>query len=250
MFLRLHVYLIRNPAMKTSVCLLAAFLLLCQFDVSFASGNRPLMRFPDVHDNTIVFIYGEDIWSVPAEGGVATRLTIHDGDERFPKFSPDGRMIATSRLEGSGRIFGDPNACTLVATASPPYGSWSYARSGVTRLDGPCLFRHDGQVFAVGRYQPQRAPPFWHHGSIFTKKRTSLFLVSEASLVYFSDLPSAGDTSYAGAVLLEDAVYISYYTSPIDRDHPWITGMLSQTDIRVAKISLAGLAAVAVSRGR
>jgi hypothetical protein len=65
--------------------------------------------------------------------------------------------------------------------------------------------------------------------------------------VYLSDLPSAGDTSYAGAVLLEDAVLISYYTSPTDRDVPWITGMLSQTNIRLARISLASLAAVAAS---
>ncbi len=62
----------------------------------FSAGERPLMRFPDIHGNTIAFVYGEDIWSVPAEGGVATRLTIHDGMERFPKFSPDGSLIAFS----------------------------------------------------------------------------------------------------------------------------------------------------------
>jgi hypothetical protein len=176
--------------------------------------------------------------------------TIYEGernDETAVEFLPDGRIIATARLEGSSRVFGDPNACTLIATASPPYVNWSYAKSRVTRLDGPCLFRHDGQVFAVGRYQPQRARPFWHTGSIFSKKRTSLFVVTEDSLVYLADLPSAGDTSYAGAVLLEDGVYISYYTSPTDRDLPWITGMLTQTDIMMAKISLASLAAVAVS---
>jgi hypothetical protein len=176
--------------------------------------------------------------------------TIYEGernDETAIEFLRDGRMIATSRLEGTGRIFGDPAACTLVATASPPYESWSYARSGVTRLDGPCLFRYRDRVFAVGRYQPQLAPPFRHQGSIFSRKRTSLFVVTEEGLVYLSDLPSAGDTSYVGVVLLDDAAYISYYTSPTNRDCPWITGMLSQTDIKLAKISLASLAAVAES---
>jgi len=177
--------------------------------------------------------------------------TIYKGernDETAVEFLPDGRIVATARLEGSSRVFGDPNACTLIATASPPYAGWSYARSCVTRLDGPCLFSHEGQVFAVGRYQPQRARPFWHQGSIFSRKRTSLFLVGEDSLVRLSDLPSAGDTSYAGAVLLQGAVYISYYTSPTDRDVPWLTGMLTQTDIRMAKISVRSLAAVAASR--
>jgi tricorn protease len=64
------------------------------------------MRFPDVHENSIVFVYGEDIWSVSTEGGVATRLTIHDGQERFPKFSPDGTMIAfTGEYDGNGDAY-------------------------------------------------------------------------------------------------------------------------------------------------
>ena len=68
--------------------------------------KRLLMRFPDMHDDTIVFVYGEDIWSVPAAGGVATRLTIHDGGERFPKFSPDGAMIAfTGEYDGNADVY-------------------------------------------------------------------------------------------------------------------------------------------------
>ncbi|MCK4749921.1 MAG: PD40 domain-containing protein, partial [Bacteroidales bacterium] len=59
-------------------------------------AEGPLMRFPDIHKDLIVFVHGEDIWSVSAEGGVANRLTMHDGQERFPKFSNDGSMIAFS----------------------------------------------------------------------------------------------------------------------------------------------------------
>ena len=71
-----------------------------------AAGDRPLMRFPDVHDDTIVFVYGEDIWSVPASGGSATRLTIHDGMERFPRFSPDGSLIAfTGEYDGNTDVY-------------------------------------------------------------------------------------------------------------------------------------------------
>lgn len=67
---------------------------------------KPLMRFPDVHGNLVVFVYGEDIWSVPTEGGTAVRLTINDGAERYPKFSPDGSMIAfTGQYDGNGDVY-------------------------------------------------------------------------------------------------------------------------------------------------
>lgn len=77
----------------TRACLAVAAAFLLSLNM-MAQG--PLMRFPDIHDDLIVFVHGEDIWSVPAEGGIAKRLTMHDGQERFPKFSPDGKLIAFS----------------------------------------------------------------------------------------------------------------------------------------------------------
>lgn len=72
----------------------------------WAQEKRPLMRFPDIHDNLVVFAYGEDIWSVPAMGGIATRLTINDGVEIFPKISPDGSMIAfTGEYDGNADVY-------------------------------------------------------------------------------------------------------------------------------------------------
>jgi len=71
-----------------------------------ADAAGPLLRFPDIHGETIVFVHGEDIWSVPATGGVARRLTIHDGAERFPRFSPDGSLIAfTGEYDGNGDVY-------------------------------------------------------------------------------------------------------------------------------------------------
>jgi hypothetical protein len=204
-------------------------------------------------------------WYVPAywrEHGRSALLKSTDGvewswvseiyegernDETAIAFLPDARMIATLRLEGSAQVRGDPQASTLIAVASPPYEEWSYARSRVTRLDGPCLFSHGGEIFAAGRYQPERLAGLSEQGSIFSKKRTSLFLVREDGLTYLSDLPSSGDTSYAGAVIQGDVAYVSYYTSPTRRDYPWIVGMLLPTDIRMARISLPSLARLAES---
>jgi hypothetical protein len=169
-------------------------------------------------------------------------------DEVDIEFLPDGRMICTARLEGSGSILGNNRASTLIGLASAPFDRWSYAKSKVTRLDGPCLFSHGGRVYAVGRYQPGRRGTLTALGSVLSRKRTSLFLVEEDGLIYLSDLPSAGDTSYAGAVIRGDDLYISYYTSDISKDYPWILGMLRPSDIRIAKISLAGLEELARSK--
>jgi tricorn protease len=82
----------------------ATFTLLLMAGTLHAQG--PLMRFPDIHEDLIVFVHGEDIWSVPSEGGVATRLTIHDGQERFPKFSNDGALIAfTAEYDGNTDVY-------------------------------------------------------------------------------------------------------------------------------------------------
>ena len=66
-----------------------------------ASGDVPggptrLLRFADVSLDKVVFAYAGDLWIAPRAGGSARRLTSHVGDERFPKFSPDGKWIAFS----------------------------------------------------------------------------------------------------------------------------------------------------------
>lgn len=208
-----------------------------------------------------------ETWYVPAywhEHGKSVLLESKDGaawsevsviyegdrnDETDFEFLPDGRMVVTARLEVSDSLLGHPDARTLIAVAQPPYTTWTRVDSRVTRLDGPCLFRYDGAVYAVGRHNPD--PPRFptYYGSIFGRKRTSLYRVEEDRLVYLSDLPSAGDTAYAGVVLRGDDLYTCYYTSRIDRDFPWIVGMLSASEIRMAKIDMPSLARLAARSG-
>ena len=59
------------------------------FSVS-AMAQTKLLRFPDIHGDRVAFTYGGDIWTAPANGGSAIRLTAHPGMEVFAKFSPDG----------------------------------------------------------------------------------------------------------------------------------------------------------------
>ncbi len=142
------------------------------------------------------------------------------------------------------------------ATSAPPpssppppaYTAWKSVQSRVTRLDGPALFSYNGKVYAVGRHNPDPAGFFTNYGSILARKRTSFYRVLENRLVHLSDLPSAGDTSYAGVVIRGDDAYISYYTSGHARDYPWIIGMLARSDILVAKVHLPLLERLAAEK--
>jgi tricorn protease len=88
------------------VILLFSFASISNSEEVPSHGPRPLMRFPDIDKDLIVFVYGEDIWSVPAKGGIAIRLTVHDGEERFPKISPDGSLIAfTGEYDGNSDVY-------------------------------------------------------------------------------------------------------------------------------------------------
>ena len=64
-----------------------------------------LLRFPTIHGDAVVFTYAGNMYSVPAAGGVARRLTSHDGFEMFPRFSPDGTWIAfTGQYDGNTEV--------------------------------------------------------------------------------------------------------------------------------------------------
>ena len=75
-----------------------------------ATDDVRLLRFPDINNKLVVFVYAGDIWSVSSDGGEARRLTSHEGLELFPKISPDGRWIAFSgEYSGSRQIFVMPS---------------------------------------------------------------------------------------------------------------------------------------------
>jgi hypothetical protein len=191
--------------------------------------------------------HGESILLRSSDGVAWEQVSrIHRGDgndETAIEFLPDGRLLATARLEVTpDRIAGNSRACTLLCVAEPPYHAWRTTRSAVTRLDGPVLFSHGGSVYAVARNQVGRRGPHTQLGGLLSRKRTAIFRVEPERLVHLSDLPSSGDTSYAGVVLRDGHAFIDYYTSRIDRDWPWLLAMFLPTEIRMARISLAGLA--------
>ena len=67
------------------ICILAA-----------GEGNVDLPRYPSLSPDgsEAVFSWRGDLWKVPAEGGMAVRLTSHPGDDLRSAWSRDGKQIA------------------------------------------------------------------------------------------------------------------------------------------------------------
>src|SRR2546430_16985407 len=84
------------------------------------------LRHPSVRGDTIAFVTEDDLWSVPAAGGVARRLTANLSEVSHPALSPDGRFVAfTSREEHHPEVYcmpatGGPAERRAFPRAPPP----------------------------------------------------------------------------------------------------------------------------------
>lgn len=171
---------------KYILCLLV--LSLCAIDLS-AQGTR-LLRQPTISDQSIAFVYANDLWVVDRNGGKANRLTSNAGGETSPHFSKDGKMIAfTGQYDGNADVYvipatgGEPKRLTWHpggdnVTGWTPDGKvlFSSGREGKPTqeskfykvgLDGgmpealPVPRGVDGQVSADGKHIAYQQISFW-----------------------------------------------------------------------------------------
>ncbi|WP_235292973.1 S41 family peptidase [Portibacter lacus] len=94
----------------SSIKLNLAFLLavICYIPLH-GQGMEGYYQFPSIHENTIYFSAEGDLWKADHKGGVATRLTTHAEEERYPMVSPDGKLLAFSAsYEGPTEVYTMP----------------------------------------------------------------------------------------------------------------------------------------------
>src|SRR5437867_6379628 len=129
----------RRPPSRSFVLPGTAFIL-CLLMVLAAWGRGPhgaaepvgtaatrLLRFPALSKDSIAFVYGGDIWTVPRAGGTARQLTSDPGLEILPRYSPDGRWIAfTGEYDGNRDVYvipaegGEPRRLTFWTDTGHP----------------------------------------------------------------------------------------------------------------------------------
>ncbi|MDJ0794372.1 MAG: PDZ domain-containing protein [Woeseiaceae bacterium] len=131
-------------------------------NVGFADETR-LLRFPDIHEDRVVFVYAGDLYIASTDGGAAKRLTSHEGLELYPKFSPDGNYVAYSaEYNGTRQVYviptagGTPSQLTWYndVGAMPPRGGTDYRVLDWTRDGNHVLVRANRLPWGVrmGRY--------------------------------------------------------------------------------------------------
>ena len=84
-----------------SLTLLAACLSLSAATLAQQVDRPLLISRVSINQTHIAFTYSGKIWLVERTGGTAKRLTNTPNDETSPVFSPDGRRIAFSRMNGN-----------------------------------------------------------------------------------------------------------------------------------------------------
>ena len=161
---------------------LAALVLLAAAPAGTADLKAPfLLQKPTLSQTRIVFVFADDLWTVPREGGEAARLTSSPGLETNPVFSPDGSLVAfTGEYDGNVDVFivpaagGVPRRLTWhpaadTASAGPPTASASFSVRPATpipvqrALHGRPRRRPRGEVAAAhglrSRLLPGRQAP-------------------------------------------------------------------------------------------
>ena len=175
---------------------------------------------------------GPIVYDVSADTPLETELV----------FMPSGRLLALVRMDGTDlEILGSAGRLrTKICWADPPYDTFACpAELNGVRLDGPRAFFWRRRLFVVARK---------HFLAPEIRKRTALYEITGTldggplAISEWGELPSAGDTSYAGVARVDARrVLVTWYSSPPTDDINWVLGLIGQTDIWQATIDLGRL---------
>lgn len=150
-------------------------------------------------------------------------------------FDEQGGIVALVRLEVGG-------GALVCRAPSDRLDQWE-TRFTPYKVDSSLMFTCKGRYFVVGRRNvagrsarvlnwPEGIRNAWSMGFYsITRKRTCVYEIDPKTLELFPlfDLPSKGDTAFAGIAPLDDSgrYLLVNYSSPVDGpDWPWLAGQL------------------------
>jgi hypothetical protein len=190
------------------------------YSAAYQDGDKSVVLYTSKDGAT--WTAGPQVYGVAEDTPLETELT----------FMPDGHLLALVRMDGLPKeLLGDDGRLrTKICWASPPaYDAFTCPDElDGQRLDGPVTFWNGPRLFVIARKHLQGTG----------RKRTSLFELTgdfsggKLAIKEWGELPSAGDTSYAGIAALGGGRFVtSWYSGDLVKDGPWILEMLAITDI-------------------
>lgn len=196
------------------------------YSAAYQDGDQRVVLFSS--RDGLSWTRGADIYTVAQDTPLETELT----------FLPSGRVLALVRMDGTDdELFGDKGRLrTKVCWSTPPYAAFDCPQELTgERLDGPLSIAWKGRLFEIAR---KHLP--------MMRKRTALFEITgnleggPLAIAEVGELPSAGDTAYAGAAPVDDHRFaVTWYAGDLVLDESWVLGMLDATDIRAAIVDLS-----------
>ena len=200
------------------------------YSAAYEDGDQSVVLYTSA--DGVNWQAGATIYGVAADTPLETELV----------FFPTGRLLALVRMDGTNdELLGDSGRLrTRTCWADPPYASFDCTNEiDGQRLDGPLAFFWNQRLFVIARKHLQPSD----------RKRTSLFELSgdfttnaAPQVKEWGELPSAGDTSYAGVAFVDDhRALVSWYSSYIPDDESWIFAILHATDIWTGVIDFSRL---------
>lgn len=197
--------------MKSKICALALMVTVG----AHAQSDPSWLRYPSISPDgsTVVFTYKGDLYKVPASGGTASLLTMHEAHDYMPVWSPDSKQIAfASDRYGNFDVFvipaagGEAKRLTYHSAAEMPY---SFSPDGKTILFGAA--RMDA---ATNRQYATGSLPELYSVSI-NGGRVSQVLTTPAEDVQYS---SDGKRLFYHDKKGGENIFRKHHTSSITRD--------------------------------
>lgn len=167
-----------------------------------STKDTRMLTQPAISANNIAFIYAEDLWIANSDGSQPRRLTVDEGIESDPCFSPDGLKMAYTPL-------------------SPAYTQWKNYRGGMV---SNILIYTFPDYSVVKIPQPKEGcndtDPMWIGSKIYFKSDRNgefnlfsydILTTGIKQLTSFTDFPVIKTSCGSGKIILEQSGYLHTY---------------------------------------
>jgi hypothetical protein len=200
------------------------------YNAAYEDGDKSVVLYRST--DGVAWTKGPLVYGVVEDTPLETELT----------FMKSGKLLALVRMDGLDPEYlgNEGRLRTKICWADAPYDTFTCpSEINGQRLDGPLTIAWNDRLFVVARKH-------LHDGT--GRKRTSLFELTgnleggPLDIKEWGELPSAGDTAYAGYVMQDpNHALVAWYSGDLETDKPWIIAMFDLTDIWMATIDFSKL---------